>query len=111
VTRIANQAGEDAPRQQALLGRVSSDEAGPSCPLDPERGIRLRRANRAQLTWGRIDLDAALPEDHPARAIVTVSERLDLRGLQSQVRARGEVAGAPPIDPKLLLGPWVYATS
>jgi len=99
------------PEQQSLWDEPEADPAAASCPIDPERGIRLRRANRAQLTWGRVDLDAALPKDHPARAIVAVVERLDLRGLYSQVRARGEIAGAPPIDPKILLGLWVYATS
>jgi len=72
---------------------------------------RLRQANRAQITWGRIDLDAQLSEDHPARAICAVIDRLDLSALYAQIEARGEVAGAPAIDPKILLALWVYATS
>lgn len=78
---------------------------------DPKRGARLREANRAQLTWGRIDLDAQLPEDHPARTICAVIERLDVSALYAQIEARDEVAGASAIDPKILLGLWVYATS
>ena len=97
--------------QRTLFSSLANDEAGPSCPVDPERGLRLRRANRTQLRWGRIDLDAALPEDHPARAVAAVIDTLDLRGLLGQIRARGETAGAPPIDPKILLGLWVYAMS
>lgn len=103
--------GDPGSKQQTLFHEVAAAEPAPSCPIDPERGIRLRRANRAQLGWGRVDLDAALPAAHPARAIVAVIERLDLRGLYSQVRARGEVAGTPPIDPKILLALWVFATS
>jgi transposase len=80
-------------------------------PADPKRGARLREANRAQLAWGRIDLEAQLPDDHPARAICAVIERLDLAALYAPIEARDEVAGAPAIDPKLLLGLWVYATS
>lgn len=72
---------------------------------------RLRQANRAQITWGRIDLDAQLSEDHAARAICAVIDRLDLSALYAQIEARGEVAGAPAIDPKILLALWVYATS
>jgi transposase len=72
---------------------------------------RLRQANRAQITWGRIDLDAQLPEDHAARAICTVVDRLDLSALYEQIEARGETAGASAIDPKILLALWVYATS
>jgi transposase len=78
---------------------------------DPKRGARLREANRSQLAWGRIDLNAQLPDDHPARAICAVIERLDLSALYVPIEARDEVAGAPTIDPKLLLGLWVYATS
>ena len=80
-------------------------------PADPKHGARLREANRSQLAWGRIDLDAQLPDDHPARAICAVIERLDLSALYAPIEARDEVAGAPAIDPELLLGLWVYATS
>ena len=78
---------------------------------DPKRGARLREANRSQLAWGRIDLDAQLPDEHPARAICAVIERLDLKALYAQIDARDEVAGASAIDPKILLALWVYATS
>lgn len=88
-----------------------ADEPGPRRAVAPMRGLRLRTANRAQLAWGRVDLDAEVPVDHPVRAIVAVVERLDLRDAYGQVQARGETAGAPPIDPKILLGLWVYATS
>ena len=80
-------------------------------PADPKRGARLREANRSQLAWGRIDLEAQLPDDHPARAICAVIERLDLSDLYAPIEARDDVAGAPAIDPNLLLGLWVYATS
>jgi transposase len=80
-------------------------------PADPKRGARLREAKRAQIAWGRIDLDAMLPEDHPARAIWAVVDRLDLSALYAQIAARDAVAGAPAIDPRILLALWVYATS
>jgi transposase len=88
--------------------------APPAVPpprVDPKRGARLREADRAQLGWGRIDLDAQLPDDHPARAICAVIERFDLSALYVPIEARDEMAGAPAIDPKILLGLWVYATS
>lgn len=78
---------------------------------DPKRGARLREAERQQLSWGCIDLDAQLPEDHAARAIWSLIERLDLSQLYAQIEARNEVAGASAIDPKILLALWVYATS
>ena len=79
--------------------------------MDPKHGVRIGEANRSQISWGRIDLEAQLPEDHPARAIMTVVERLDLSALYAPIKARGETAGTAAIDPKILLGLWVYATS
>jgi len=80
-------------------------------PVDARRGVRLREANRGQLSWGRIDLDAQIPEDHSARAIWAVIERLDLAAFYGPIEARKGVPGAPAIDPKVLLALWVYATS
>lgn len=90
---------------------LAAPAAAPAVGADPKRGARLRQANRAQITWGRIDLDAQLPEDHAARAICAVIERLDLKALYAQIAARDEVAGTSAIDPRILLGLWVYATS
>ena len=78
---------------------------------DPKRGARLREAERSQIAWGPIDLNATLPEDHPARAMWAVVERFDLSALYAQIEARDDVAGAPAIDPKILLSLWIYATS
>jgi transposase len=77
----------------------------------PKASARIREADRSQMAWGRIDLDAQLPEDHVARAIWAVTERLDLSALYAPIKARGEVAGASAIDPKILVALWVYATS
>jgi hypothetical protein len=85
--------------------------AAPERVRDPRRGARLRVPNRDQIEWGRIDLEAQLPEAHPARGIWAVIERLELSALYTPIEARDEVAGAPAIDPKLLLALWVYATS
>jgi transposase len=78
---------------------------------DPKPGARLREAERAQLGWGPLDLDAQLPDDHPVRAIWAVVDRLDLSALYAQIDARDARAGAPAIDPKILLALWVFATS
>ena len=78
---------------------------------NPKQGARLRQAERSQIEWGRIDLNALVPEDHPARAIWAVIGKLDLSSLYADIRARNEVAGAPAIDPRLLLALWVFATS
>ncbi len=92
------------------LPRAVAPPARPA-PADPQRGARIRYAQRAQIAWGRIDLEAMRPEDHAARAIWAVVDRLDLSGLYAQIEARDDVAGAPAIDPKILLALWVYASS
>jgi len=100
---------------QPALWAGAADEpagaAGPSCPVQPARDARVKCAQRGQITWGRVDLDAEVPADHKVRAIAAVVDKLDLRGLYAEVRARGENAGAPATDPKILLGLWFYATS
>ena len=73
--------------------------------------MRPRQVNRGQVTWGRIDLEAQLPEDQAARAIWAVLERLDLAALYAPIEARDEVAGAPAIDPIILLALRVFANN
>ena len=60
--------------------------------------MRVKRAQRGQITWGRVDLDAEVPADHEVRAIAAVVDKLELRGLYADVRARGEIAGAPATE-------------
>jgi transposase len=98
------------PAQAAHVPAASTSHAE-SAPRDAKRGARLRTANRGQVAWGRIDLEAQLPDDHVARAIWGVLEQLDLSALYAPIAARSGVPGAPAIDPKLLLALWVLATS
>lgn len=93
------------------LSAAPAAAAPSSRGCDPKRGARIREAERSQLAWGPINLDAALAEDHPARTIWAVVERLDLSELYAQIEARDEGAGAPAIDPKILLALWIFATS
>ena len=103
---------QSAVEQPTLFPLPPASSRASRPPLtDPKHGARLRQADRAQVTWGRIDLNAALPEDHPARAIWSVIEKLDLSLLYAQIEARDEVAGTSAIDPKILLALWVFATS
>ncbi len=78
---------------------------------NPRRGARLRLATRDQLVWGRIDVGADVTDDDPVRSIWAIVERLELAALYVPIEARDDVAGAPAIDPKLLLALWIYGTS
>lgn len=64
--------------------------------------------NQVEMMWR--DLDSLVAEDHPARAIWGLLERLDLAGFYAQVRAVQGGAGRPATDPRVLLALWVYAT-
>lgn len=74
---------------------------------------RLRRPERDQLALRACDLDGLLASDHPARVIWAYVERLgdELRPLYDAIKARDGMPGHPPIDPRLMLGLWLYATS
>jgi transposase len=72
---------------------------------------RLRQPQRDQIELRVCDLDSLLPAEHPARVVWAYVERLDLAPLHAAVRARAGVPGHPPIDPRLMLALWLYATS
>ena len=55
-------------------------------------------------------IDEILEADHPARAVWSYGEELDLTPWYDLIRARGSVAGRPAIDPRLLVALWLYAT-
>jgi len=72
---------------------------------------RVLEAERGQLRWQTVDLEAAVPPEHRARVIWATVEQLDLTAFYDEIAARGRVAGRPAIDPKILLTLWLYAIS
>ena len=113
-----------------LLGETSVEASAvppPKLAAVPPAPPRLLCAERRQIRLVPTDLESLLPGDHPARAIWAVVERLDLSvlitpercvlitpercGFEAAIRARGEVAGRPAIDPRILVALWLYATS
>jgi transposase len=80
-----------------------------AAPLRPEHR-RVARPNRQQVEWAPRDLEALLPDGHPARAIWAMLEELDLERFYSSVRASLDGPGRPPSDPQVLLGLWLLAT-
>jgi transposase len=71
---------------------------------------RVVEANRGQLRLVALDLEAALPEDHSARAVWAYVERLGLEPFYERIKAREGMAGRPAIDPRIFLALWIYAT-
>jgi len=83
---------------------------GPAAPEAVGGRPRLRCADRRQAVMRCATLDECLPEDHRARLVWTYVEGLDLGRLYQKVKAVEGHAGHPPIDPKILLALWLYAT-
>ena len=71
---------------------------------------RLRYANRCQGEMRTDSLEQLLPADHPVRDLWQFVEALDLSALLESIRSVPGHAGAPAIDPRILLALWLQAT-
>jgi transposase len=101
------------PRQsdQPTLFEVSGGPPAEAPPETPSRGRpRLRTANREQIVFRASPLDALIPDDHPARIVWAYVEGLDLAPLYDRIKAVEGAPGRAPIDPKILMALWLYAT-
>jgi transposase len=95
-----------------LFGAVADDRPARTPAVPPPPGApRLMRPDRHQVRFMPTSLEALLPEDHPARSIWAVVERLDLTAYEEEIDAREGHAGRPGIDPRILMALWIYATS
>jgi transposase len=56
------------------------------------------------------DLEALLPVGHAARLVWRFVEGLALQTFDEAIRARKGRPGRPPIDPRILIALWLYAT-
>jgi transposase len=92
------------------IGSTVSHAASPA-RAEPDRGAppRLSVPDRQRLLSART-IDELLEPDHPARAVWSYVEGLDLTPLYDRIRSRGHRAGRPAIDPRLLVALWLYAT-
>jgi len=72
--------------------------------------VRFQRAKRQQIEWKPLSLDQMVPEDDTVRLVWAYVEGLDLSALYAQIKAVEGNAGRDPIDPKILLALWLYAT-
>lgn len=97
--------------QQSLFPELSEPCASGPAPLSRPEAVRVVRPLRTQIEWRAQSLEQALPQDHPARAIWSLVERLDLGAFYAQVKAVVDGPGRPASDPRVLLALWVYATS
>ena len=71
--------------------------------------IRFRHPDRSALLDPRT-IDQLIPPDHPARAAWQQACALDLSGLLLHYKARQHHPGKPPIDVRVLVALWLFAT-
>ncbi len=57
----------------------------------------IRYVNRQQMSWRAIDVERLIGEDHSARAIWTLVERLDLSPFYRGIESSAEEGGRPGV--------------
>jgi transposase len=83
-----------------------------SAAATPLVGVpRLRTAVRDQIVFRSAALDDLIPPEHTVRAIWEYVVGLDLAALLEPILAVQGRPGRSPIDPKILLALWLYATT
>ena len=73
-----------------------------------KRAVRLRKAERLQLSMEPHCIDDLVGALHPVRTVMAVVEKLDVSGFCEPIRAREGIAGRDATDPRLLVGLWLY---
>jgi transposase len=99
--------------EQPPLFETPADEHTPTPPVEPPvlyGRPRLRTANRDQIVFRAAALDELIPSDHPARVVWDYTDGLDLSSLYNLIKSVEGNPGRPPIDPKILMALWLYAT-
>lgn len=71
---------------------------------------RYETANRTQIELTPTDLEGLLPPGHAARLVWRFVEGLDLTAFYAAIKAREGGPGRTPIDPRILVALWLYAT-
>jgi transposase len=82
------------------MGKQESRRAAP----------RFQRPERHQVVFRPSSLESLITEDHRVRGVWAFVEGLDLSELYDAIRAVEGRAGRSPIDPRILMALWLYAT-
>ncbi len=71
---------------------------------------RINTPERLQQGFHAASLDEMIAEDHRVRVVWRYVEGLDVSALHAQIESVEGGSGRPAIDPRLLVGLWLYAT-
>ena len=101
--------------EQGQTGLFGEGELPAGEAMRAEEGVpggppRLMHAQRHQVELRAVDLDAVLAPDHAARTVWAFVESLDLGPLYARIKSVQGRAGAPAIDPTILVALWLWAT-
>lgn len=75
-----------------------------------DRVPRYETVNREQIELVPTDLEGLLPPGHAARLVWRFVDGLDLKAFYAPIKAFEGGVGRTPIDPKILIALWLYAT-
>jgi transposase len=73
-------------------------------------GLRLRRPDRSQTSFGLLSPEDLVAQDHPVRAVWEVVESLDLSKFREPLKARDGVSGRDATDRALLVSLWLWGS-
>jgi transposase len=76
----------------------------------PPRKPKVKPVIRGQMRFINLDLEVAVGEDSPVRAVWAFAEAVDLSVFYDSIRSQEGELGRPATDPKLLFALWVMAT-
>jgi len=71
---------------------------------------RMNVADRSQVDPNPKRIDDLIPPHHKARIVWQLVEQLDLSPLYAEIKAVESHPGRPPIDPRIIVALWLYAT-
>ena len=106
-TEATNQPAEGESSPGTLFKLTAEGSGGPP---EPAGSPRMQRPDRSQGVMRTDSLDALLPADHQGRLVWEYVAGLDMGPLYQRIRAVEGRAGRDPIDPRILLALWLYAT-
>jgi transposase len=72
--------------------------------------VRIDRGERQQIGIHLASLDSLLPHDHRARIVWEMAEKMDMSRFHDKIKSVEGERGRPAIDPRLLVGVWLFAT-
>jgi len=109
-TEATSYASERKPNHETLFPLAQIEPANSAIEVLPGGRPRMQRPDRHQVAIRMLALDGLLGEDHQARLVWQYVDGLDMASLYDLIRAVEGRAGRNPIDPKILMALWLYAT-